>query len=49
VPPRIPAGVVKTLKKKKQDYVQQELHKFDKHVKAIEEREKWGCHHYTIC
>jgi hypothetical protein len=34
-------GVVKTLKKK-EDYVQQELHKFDKHVNAIEERAKWG-------
>jgi hypothetical protein len=35
-------GVEKTLKKKKHDYVQQELHKFDKHVKAIKKRAKWG-------
>jgi hypothetical protein len=34
-------GVAKTLKKKK-DYVQQELHKFDKHVKATKEKAKWG-------
>jgi hypothetical protein len=35
-------GVAQILKKKKEDYVQQELHKFDKHVKAIKETEKWG-------
>jgi len=35
-------GVAKILKKKKEDYAQQELHKFDKHVKATKERGKWG-------
>ncbi len=32
----------KNFEEKKHDYVQEELHKFDKHVKAIEERAKWG-------
>jgi hypothetical protein len=35
-------GAAKTLKKKKEDYVQQELHKFNKNVKATEKRAKGG-------
>ncbi len=35
-------GDAKTLEKKKKDYIQHELHKFDKHVKTTKERAKWG-------
>lgn len=34
--------VVETLKKKKEDFVQQKLHQFDQLIKAFDEKTKWG-------
>jgi hypothetical protein len=42
-------GVAKILKKKKEAYAQQELHKFDKHVRPQKRGENGVGHHYTIC
>jgi hypothetical protein len=36
------ARVVETLKRKKEEYVQQELQIYDQQVKDIEEKSKWG-------
>lgn len=35
-------GALETLNKAKEDYVLQELHKCEQHIKATEERSKWG-------
>ncbi|KAH9556486.1 hypothetical protein CY35_07G030600 [Sphagnum magellanicum] len=35
-------GALETLNKEKEDYVLQELHKYEQHIKATEERSKWG-------
>jgi hypothetical protein len=34
--------VIKTFKKKKKEYAQQELQIYEQQVKAIEEKSKWG-------
>jgi hypothetical protein len=41
------AKVAKTLRRRKEKYVQQKLEIYDQQVKGIEEKSKWGGHHYN--